>query len=314
MGSKLTEEPVKAGWRNVFRPWSLHGAIVPALIGGMLAFDIDSSASKILLFVLALVACGLFQSIANIFNTYGDFIKGADTIENETRSPELVSGIMTTRQVLSAGISCIVVLFIIGLIFLWYWQDNLFTLCVITTYGIIGIFSATMYTVGVSYKYHGLGQIMVFIMFGFLMPSGVYFFITGQMFTWQHLLICLPNALIITGVLAGNEMRDYYEDKKSKIRTLSGCMSYGRGMMLYLCESLVPFIVLFGLIICGVLPLLCSIGFIALYDAYSLYMNSKEAPFDNRASFMLVPICFRLNWHFGILLVLGYTVSKFIGC
>ena len=25
--------PVKAGWWNVFRPWTLHGAIVPVLIG-----------------------------------------------------------------------------------------------------------------------------------------------------------------------------------------------------------------------------------------------------------------------------------------
>ncbi|MCQ2086099.1 MAG: prenyltransferase [archaeon] len=314
MGSISVGEPVKAGWRNIFRPWSLHGAIVPALIGGMLAFDVDFSISKLLLFVLALVACGLFQSIANIFNTYGDFVKGADTLENEARSPELVSGIMTTKQVLSAGISCIVALCVIGSIFLWYWKDNLFALCVIIAYGAIGIFSSTMYTVGVSYKYHGFGQIMVFIMFGFLMPSGVYFFLTGQMFTWQHILICLPNALIITGVLAGNEMRDYYEDKKSKIKTLSGCMSYEHGMALYLYESLVPFIILFGLVIGGVVPLLCSIGFIALYDEYLLYANSKEAPFDNHASFMLVPICFRLNWHFGILLVLGYTASRFVGC
>ena len=32
-------KPVKAGWWNVFRPWTLHGAIIPVLIGGVVAFQ-----------------------------------------------------------------------------------------------------------------------------------------------------------------------------------------------------------------------------------------------------------------------------------
>ena len=30
-------KPVKAGWWNAFRPWTLHGAVVPVLIGGFIA-------------------------------------------------------------------------------------------------------------------------------------------------------------------------------------------------------------------------------------------------------------------------------------
>lgn len=36
--SMLTIKPIKAGWYNAFRPWTLSGAIVPILIGGMIAY------------------------------------------------------------------------------------------------------------------------------------------------------------------------------------------------------------------------------------------------------------------------------------
>ena len=31
-------KPVKAGWWNAFRPWTLHGAVVPVIIGGAVAY------------------------------------------------------------------------------------------------------------------------------------------------------------------------------------------------------------------------------------------------------------------------------------
>ena len=33
---------------------------------------------------------------------------------------------------------------------------------------------------------------------------------------------------------------------------------------------------------------------------------------DAHANFMLVPLCFRMNWHFGVLLVVGYIIGEFI--
>ena len=94
-----------------------------------------------------------------------------------------------------------------------------------------------MYTMGASYKYHGMGQISVFINFGILMPMGTYYVLTGDFFSMDVLLLSLPNAFMITGVLAGNELRDYYEDKKTDVGTLIGRMSYEDGMRLYLFES-----------------------------------------------------------------------------
>ena len=115
---------------------------------------------------------------------------------------------------------------------------------------------------------------------------------------------------MITGVLAGNEMRDYYEDKAANVGTLIGHMSYENGMRLYLFEASVSFIILLVLLITGVAPWLCALAFITLYDLYILVVNTRTAATDKHSSFMMVPLCFKLNWHFGVLLVIGYLIAN----
>ena len=297
-------KPVKAGWWNVFRPWTLHGAVVPVLIGGAVAFQTaELNALSVGMFILIMIGGCLLQSAANILNTYGDFKSGVDTVENETRSPELVTGVLTPKKVLYAGLACLGITALLGLIFIWYsgWG--------ILVYGLLGILGAGTYTVGLSYKYHGMGQISVFIMMGLLMPLGTYCVLTGEMFSMEVLMLSLPNTFMITGVLAGNEMRDYYEDKKADAGTLIGHFSYETGMRIYLFESLVSFPILVVLVAFGAAPLGCLLALLTLYDAYILVQNSRKAPTDSHASFMLVPLCFRLNWHFGVLMVIGYVLD-----
>ena len=294
---------MKAGWWNVFRPWTLHGAVVPVLIGGAVAFQTaELNPLSLFMFILVIIAGCLLQSAANILNTYGDFKTGVDTVDNETRSPELVTGVLKPKEVLYAGLACIGVAALLGLVFIWYsgWW--------VLLYGLIGIVGAGTYTVGLSYKYHAMGQLSVFVMMGILMPLGTYSVLTGEAFSLEVLLLSIPNTFMITGVLAGNELRDYYEDKKAGAGTLIGHMSYESGMKLYLFEALVSFPILIVLVIAGVAPLGCLLALVSLYDAYTLVKNSKLAPTDPHSSFMLVPLCFKLNWHFGVLMVIGYVL------
>ncbi len=294
-------KPVKAGWFNVFRPWTLHGAVVPVLIGGAVAYKDDEFCWWIFLMV---VVCGvLLQSAANILNTYGDFTKGTDTVENETRSPELVTGALTPKKVLFAGLACLGIVALCGLVFIWHigWG--------ILIFGILGLGGAAMYTVGLSYKYLGLGQIGVFFLMGILMPLGTYYVMAGEL-SAEVFLLGLPNAFMITAVLCGNEMRDYYEDKASGVGTLSGRLSYGNGMKLYLFENYVGYAALALLVLTGKAHWACLLAFIAVLDAYKLYDNSRKAPTDPGCSRLLVPMAFNQNWHFGVLLVIGYLIGN----
>ncbi len=292
-------KPVKAGWWNAFRPWTLHGAVVPVIIGGAVAY-VDGSFNPAI-FILILIGGCLLQSAANLLNTYGDFVKGTDTVENETRSPELVTGVLRPKQVLMAGLACLGVTCLIGLVFIWYvgWA--------ILPIGILGVAGAGLYTVGTAYKYHGLGQPSVFLLMGILMPMGTYFVLTGG-YSWEVLLLSLPNAFMITAVLSGNETRDYEEDKRAGVGTLSGHLSHEGSFRLYYFLNAVGYPVLLVLIIVGAVPWTCALAFVSLFDLRALIVNGRRAPEDGHANFMLVPMAFRQNWHFGVLLVVGYLI------
>ncbi len=300
-------KPVKAGWWNAFRPWTLHGAMVPVPIGSAVAYCHQPfGALEWVLLVLVLIGGILLQSASNLLNTYGDFSKGTDTVENETRSPELVTGVLRPKQVLLMGMACIGITCLIGLIFIWYvgWG--------ILVYGILGVAGAVMYTVGPAYKYYGLGQPSVFLMMGLLMPLGTYYVLTGEIFSWEVLLLSLPNAFMITGVLAGNETRDYEEDRQAGVRTLCGHLSHEGSFRLYYLMNSASFPILLVLILAEYIPAGCALAFIALYDLYKLVQNAKRSLEDSHANFMLVPMAFRMNWHFGVLLVTGYLIDFFV--
>lgn len=296
-------KPVKAGWFNVFRPWTLHGAVVPAIIGGAVAFHDDTFCWWI--FLMTQACCILLQSAANILNTYGDFTKGTDTVENHTRSPELVTGALTPKKVFLAGMACLGIVALCGLVFIWYigWG--------ILVFGILGIGGAAMYTIGASYKYLGLGQVGVFFLMGILMPLGTYYVMSGDL-SMEVFLISLPNAFMITAVLSGNEMRDYESDKAANVGTLSGRMSYQNGMRLYYFENFVGYIILAVLVITGYAHFACLLAFICIYDGYKLYKNSLQTTTNPGCNRLLVPMAFNHNWHFGVLLVIGYLIGNCI--
>lgn len=293
-------KPVKAGWYNAFRPWTLHGAVVPVVIGGAIAYN--DGFFNWWIFLMVLVCGCLLQSAANLLNTYGDFKTGLDTADNTVRSPEIVSGKLRPRYVLFAGLACLGVVALCGIVFIWYigWGILLF--------GLIGLAGAGLYTVGISYKYHGLGLVSVFLLMGMLMPAGTYYVLSGNV-TWEVILLSIPNAFILTAVLSGNETRDYYKDREAGVGTLSQHLSYEGSMKLYLSLNIIAFPILLVLIIAGIAPWPCALAFITLYEFWLLYKNSRQAPADRMSNIRLVPLSFKLNWHFGALLVIGYLLA-----
>lgn len=292
--------PVKAGWYNAFRPWTLHGAVVPVVLGGVVAFN--DGFFNWWIFILVLAGGILLQSAANLLNTYGDFVKGTDTEDNHSRSPELVSGKMRPKQILGAGLACLAITALIGTVFIWYigWG--------ILAFGILGILGAGSYTLGVAYKYRAMGQISTFFLMGVLMPAGTYYTMAGAV-SLETVILGLPNAFTITGVLSGNETRDYYSDKDACVGTLSGHMSYQGALRFYRTVNAMCYPILAVAIVIGAVPWTCVLAYVALIDYRNLYLNSLKAPEDKRSSFMLVPEAFKHNWHFGGLLAIGYLIG-----
>ena len=292
--------PVNAGWFNAFRPWTLHGAVVPVALGGVYAYIHGSQ--EWFLFLLALIGGVLLQSACNLLNTYGDFETGLDTEENHSRSPELVSGKLRAKDVLMVGLGCLAITACLGIVMiaLTGWG--------ILWFGLAGLATAGMYTIGLKYKYFGLGLPSVFISMGLLMPMGTYYLMTGDI-SLDLLWISLPNAFMITAVLNGNELRDFISDRDAGVRTVSVRLGYDRAMFLYRALNTLPFVMVPIMVIVGILPIYTLIVMLALYHWNIMYRNTKTAREDRRSGFMLVPFAFKLNWVFGLLLIVGILLG-----
>jgi 1,4-dihydroxy-2-naphthoate octaprenyltransferase len=136
-------------WIGVLRIWSLTASTIPVLVGAVLAAR-DGRFSWLMLALT--LACGwLLQIATNLLNTYGDFRSGVDTAATLPTAPQLVTGALSPRAVLLAGVGVLVAAAGLGLAAaaLSDWRLLLFAAA--------GVAGAGGYTTGVRYKYMGLG-------------------------------------------------------------------------------------------------------------------------------------------------------------
>jgi 1,4-dihydroxy-2-naphthoate octaprenyltransferase len=199
-------------------PLSISGAIVGSGIAYSRGF-FDSS-----VFALTIATTLSLQILSNLANDYGDGIKGTD---NENRiGPEraLQSGKISPKQMQNAiifnVISCLIL--VVSLIYTSFGAKQFLTSLVFICLGVLAIVAAIKYTVGASaYGYKALGDVMVFLFFGWLSVLGTYFLYSKQI----DFLMLLPAStigLLSTGVLNLNNMRDIESDRLSNKQTLAG--------------------------------------------------------------------------------------------
>ncbi|MDA9335329.1 1,4-dihydroxy-2-naphthoate octaprenyltransferase, partial [Flavobacteriaceae bacterium] len=161
---------------------------------------------------------------SNLANDYGDGVKGTD---NENRiGPEraLQSGVISPKQMRNAIVINVVIclILVVTLIYKAFGADQFLTSLVFIILGILAIVAAIKYTVGASaYGYKALGDLMVFLFFGWLSVLGTYFLYSKQ-FDFLMILPASAIGLLSAGVLNLNNMRDLESDKLSDKHTLAG--------------------------------------------------------------------------------------------
>jgi 1,4-dihydroxy-2-naphthoate polyprenyltransferase len=99
--------------------------------------------------------------------------------------------------------------------------------------GLVGVFGAWGYTGGeINYKSRGLGVLLVFFLMGVLLIGGSYYTVSGE-YHINTFWLSLPFSLLSSLLLLSNELRDYEEDLKAGIKTLSVRLGYDVGVKLY---------------------------------------------------------------------------------
>lgn len=218
-------------WISACRLRTLPLSISGAIIGSGIAYSRDFFDTSV--FALTILTTLSLQILSNLANDYGDGVKGTD---NENRiGPEraLQSGIISPVQMRNAIIfnTLLCLVLVVSLIYTAFGAEQFLTSIVFVILGILAIVAAIKYTVGASaYGYKALGDIMVFLFFGWLSVLGTYFLYSKQL----DFLMVLPASsigLLSAGVLNLNNMRDIESDKLSKKHTLAGYFGLKRAKL-----------------------------------------------------------------------------------
>lgn len=172
--------------------------------------------------LLAAITTILLQVLSNIANDYGDGIKGTDNenrvgperaIQSKKISPKAMRNAIIINSVLAFGS---------GISLVYYALQNASSkdIYVFIALGILSIIAAITYTVGKkAYGYSGLGDFFVFIFFGLVGVTGVYYLHTRSL-DWFIFLPAGFTGFMSMAVLNMNNMRDVENDEASGKNTL----------------------------------------------------------------------------------------------
>ena len=207
-------------WIGAMRLRTLPLSLSGILVGSALAYFFGSW--DILIFIMAILTTILFQILSNLANDLGDSQKGTDNDQRLGPDRAVQSGAISLLQ-MKIAVGVVSVLSFLSALLLIYFSSTLLSSSAIWIYfglAILSILAAITYTVGKSaYGYFGLGDLMVFLFFGFLSVIGV-FGLYGEAFRGILVFPSVTIGLWSTAVLNLNNMRDIDNDRDSEKRTL----------------------------------------------------------------------------------------------
>ncbi|MBC8754564.1 1,4-dihydroxy-2-naphthoate octaprenyltransferase [Kordia sp. YSTF-M3] len=210
-------------------PLSISGIIVGCAMANFSVFDNEHPGliqfyvgkTNYLIFILAILTTVGFQVLSNFANDYGDGIRGTDD-DREGEQRMVASGIISPKQMKNAMIYTAIITLILALLVIYvaFGSENFNYSVLFFFLGITSIIAAVKYTVGKSaYGYSGLGDIFVFLFFGWLSVVGSFFLYTKNL-NFDIFLPATAIGLLSAAVLNLNNMRDRIKDKSHGKNTL----------------------------------------------------------------------------------------------
>ncbi len=224
-------------WILASRPRTLAAAVVPVIVGSSIA--IRDELFQPLAALVALLCSILIQIGTNFVNDLFDFLYGADKKERTGPQRAVASGIISISEMkigicVSFGLSFVFGLYLVS-IGGWF----------ILFLGIISILAGIAYTAGpFPLAYNGLGDIAVFIFFGFAGTVGTYYVQTLTI-TYMAFWSSIPVGALITNILVVNNYRDREEDRSNGKNTLAVIFGEKFTRLQYLTFMIVSYAILF---------------------------------------------------------------------
>jgi 1,4-dihydroxy-2-naphthoate octaprenyltransferase len=237
----LVMNPLNA-WILASRPRTLTAAIVPVIVGSGLAWHMDTF--RWLPALAALLAAIFIQIGTNFANDLFDYLKGADTEARLGPTRVTSAGLLSPTAVRNGMIVAFAIAALLGLYLVYVAGVPILII------GIASILSGIAYTGGpFPLGYNGLGDVFVFLFFGFVAVAGTYF-VQALTVIPEAFIAALPVGALATAILVVNNVRDADTDKVAGKRTLAVLLGRGAGraeyLLLMILTYVTPFILWLG--------------------------------------------------------------------
>jgi 1,4-dihydroxy-2-naphthoate octaprenyltransferase len=203
-------------WVNNARYWALPQSLLPAVLAVCMA----SHAEGFSIFPGILAVLGVITGhlSLNLFDDYFDYkVKGSefrDTLAKKgfrsriAKCSYLTSGKASLKQLFLACTVFGLLALSFGFVIFLYRGNTILYFALITA------------VLGISYSgaplrlsYHGLGEILIGIMFGPLLMAGVYYSACGQL-EWPVIFVSIPVGLLVANIVYTHAIMDYEPDKE----------------------------------------------------------------------------------------------------
>ncbi len=203
----------RSAWWLAIRPATLTASAAPVLVGaGAAWYDGVFAAGPAL---AALVGASLLQVGANFANDVFDFERGADNADRLGPQRATQQGWITAAQMKRAMWMAFAGALVIGIYLTSVagWP--------VMALGLLSIAAAYLYTGGPKpYGYLGLGDLSVFLFFGFGAVAGTYF-VQAHAVSALVLWASVPIGALATAILVVNNLRDIETDARAGKLTLA---------------------------------------------------------------------------------------------
>lgn len=208
-------------WLSAMRLRTLPLSVSGIIIGTCLAAY--NGRFNIYVFILAVLTTVSLQILSNLANDYGDGIKGTDNKDRVGPERAIQSGEITPDEMFEAIKKniLVVIALTISLVYVAFGHTYFLYGLLIIFLGGLSIYAAINYTMGDSpYGYRALGDVFVFIFFGFVSVLGTYLLNIKDI---DHIVFlpAITLGLLSVAVLNLNNMRDLEADEKVEKITMA---------------------------------------------------------------------------------------------
>ena len=202
-------------WIEAARPRTLPLAISSILLGNFLAYA--AGKFSFLTASLAIITTLFLQILSNFANDLGDSKNGVDNKNRKVALRTVQTGKISASEMKNAVIIAASLSFISGISLLYFALQYAKPQTIITfvVLGLLAILAAIAYTVGKRpYGYMGLGDLSVFLFFGWVGTFGTYYLQT-EILNYYILIPASGCGFLSVAVLNLNNLRDIENDRKT---------------------------------------------------------------------------------------------------